>query len=46
MRKEVVLTKDDLAKRNWDGSKQCSFCLHDETIQHFFIATILDFFGG
>jgi hypothetical protein len=34
LRKEVVLTKDNLAKRNWDGSKQCSFCLHDATIQH------------
>jgi hypothetical protein len=33
---EVVLTKDNLAKRNWDGSKQCSFCLRDESIQHLF----------
>jgi hypothetical protein len=36
MKKEVVLTKDNLAKRNCGGSKQCSFCLHDETIQHIF----------
>jgi hypothetical protein len=36
MKKEIVVTKDNLAKRNWDGSKQCSFCLHDETIQHLF----------
>jgi hypothetical protein len=36
MKKEVVLTKDNLAWRHWDGSKQCSFCLHNETIQHMF----------
>jgi hypothetical protein len=43
----VILTKDNLAKHSsWGGSKQCSFCLHDETIQHlFFIAIMLDFFG-
>jgi hypothetical protein len=36
MKKEVVLTKDNLARRNWTGSKQCSFCLRDESIQHLF----------
>jgi hypothetical protein len=36
MYKEVVLTKDNLAKWNWDGSKQCSFCLRDESIWHLF----------
>jgi hypothetical protein len=36
MKKEVVLTKDNLARRNWGGSKQCSFCLHNETIQYLF----------
>jgi hypothetical protein len=25
--KEVVMTKDNLTKRNWGGSKQCSLCL-------------------
>jgi hypothetical protein len=34
--KEVVLTKDNLAKRNWGGSKQCTFCLSEESIQHLF----------
>jgi hypothetical protein len=29
MRKGLVLTKDNLAKRNWGGSKQCSFCCKD-----------------
>jgi hypothetical protein len=36
MRKEVVLTKDNLVKCNWSGSRQCSFCLHDKTIKHLF----------
>jgi hypothetical protein len=46
MKKEVILTKDNLAKCNWGGSKQCSFCLYDENIQHLFLTGImLDFFG-
>jgi hypothetical protein len=36
MRKEVVLTKDNLARRNWGGSTQCSFCLPEESVQHLF----------
>jgi hypothetical protein len=35
--KGVVLTKDNLAKRNWQGNKKCGFCNTDETIQHLFI---------
>jgi hypothetical protein len=34
--KGVVLTKDNLAKRNWKGNKQCSFYCKDENIQHLF----------
>jgi hypothetical protein len=46
MKKEVVLTEDNIAKHNWGGSKQCSFCLHNETMQHLFLSAImLDFFG-
>jgi hypothetical protein len=30
LRKGVVLTKDNLAKRNWHESKMCVFCHHDE----------------
>jgi hypothetical protein len=33
---EVVLTKDNLAKRNWNGGKQCYFCHENETIKHLF----------
>ena len=35
--KGVVLTKDNLVKRNWHGNKKCGFCNSDETIQHLFI---------
>jgi hypothetical protein len=33
MRREVVLTKDNLARRNWGGSKQCSFYLRTPIFQ-------------
>ena len=35
--KQVILTKDNLAKRNWLGSKRCSFCDSDESITHLFL---------
>jgi hypothetical protein len=41
MCKEVVLTKDNLARRKWGGSKQYSFCLHNETIQHLLFLLLL-----
>jgi hypothetical protein len=34
--KGVTLTKDNLAKRNWQGSLKCCFCSPTETIQHLF----------
>jgi hypothetical protein len=36
LRRGVILTKDNLAKRNWHGSKKCVFCHQDETINHLF----------
>jgi hypothetical protein len=39
--KGVVVTKDNLAKCNWNGSKQCSFCCNDESIQHLFLIVIM-----
>ena len=36
LRRGVVLTKDNLARRNWQGSTKCMFCHHDETIKHLF----------
>jgi hypothetical protein len=36
LRRGVILTKDNLAKRNWHGNKNCVFCHQDETIKHLF----------
>jgi exonuclease III len=36
--KQVILTKDNLIKRNWQGSPKCCFCDQDETIQHLFLS--------
>ena len=35
-KKGVILTKDNLAKRNWKGDTKCCFCSSSETIQHLF----------
>ena len=35
-RRGVTLTKDNLAKRNWQGNQQWCFCHENETIQHLF----------
>jgi len=32
----VVLTKEILARRNWNGSKLCCFCSNTESIHHLF----------
>jgi hypothetical protein len=32
----VVLTKDNLLKRQWKGCTKCGFCVEQETIQHLF----------
>jgi hypothetical protein len=36
LRQGVILTKDNLVKRNWQGSKTCCFCDREETIKHLF----------
>ena len=33
---KVILTKDNLAKRNWNGCKKCVFCDLEESIDHLF----------
>jgi hypothetical protein len=46
LRRGVILTKDNLVKRNWQGSKKCVFCLHDETTNHLFSSVNLrDLYG-
>jgi hypothetical protein len=37
LHRKEILTKDNLATRNWHGSKNCYFCDHEETAQHLFI---------
>ena len=32
----VILTKDNLARRQWQGDRKCCFCSSDESIQHLF----------
>jgi hypothetical protein len=36
LRNGVVLTKDNLVKRQWKGCTKCCFCTAQETIQHLF----------
>ena len=36
-KKGVILTKDNLARRNWNGDKKCCFCHFPENMQHLFI---------
>src|SRR5664279_675275 len=36
LRKGVILTKDNLVKRNWHGSTKCVSCPQEETIKHLF----------
>ena len=36
LQRKVILTKDNLLKRNWQGATKCCFCEHEETIQHLF----------
>ena len=36
LRRGVILTKDNLVKRNWHESTKCVFCSHQETIKHLF----------
>jgi exonuclease III len=37
LRKGVILTKDNLARKNWKGSQKCVSCNLNETTQHLFL---------
>jgi hypothetical protein len=41
MFKGVILTKDNLIKRNWHGTESYCFCNNKETIQHLFFDCVL-----
>jgi hypothetical protein len=36
IKREVVLMKDNLERRNWEGNRLCTFCANHELIQHLF----------
>ena len=36
LHRKVILTKDNLIKRNWQGNQRCCFCDQHESIQHLF----------
>jgi hypothetical protein len=36
VRRGVILTKDNLVKRNWKGCTRCCFCSSEESIQRLF----------
>ena len=36
LKRDVILTKDNLARRNWTGDTKCTFCHYPETIYHLF----------
>jgi hypothetical protein len=38
LHKGVILTKDSLLKRNWNGCSKCCFCDQNETIHHLFFS--------
>jgi len=37
LRRGVILTKDNLVKRNWQGNEKCCFCHENKTIKHLFL---------
>jgi hypothetical protein len=38
LRRNVLLTRDNLIKRQWKGSKKCCFCDAEESIEHLFLS--------
>jgi hypothetical protein len=36
IQQDAILTKNNLAKRNWSGDKKCYFCHGEETVEHLF----------
>ena len=38
LQSKVLLTKDNLIKRQWTGCKRCAFCQSDESVEHLIIS--------
>ena len=41
LRRGIILTKDNLAKRNWRGNRNCCYCSKLESIQHLFFDCVM-----
>jgi len=41
LRRGVILTKDNLAKRNWRGNRNCCYCSKLESIQHLIFDSVM-----
>ncbi|WVZ96121.1 hypothetical protein U9M48_041796 [Paspalum notatum var. saurae] len=41
VKRGVLLTKDNLARRNWNGDQGCCLCNQNESIQHLFFDCLL-----
>jgi zinc-binding in reverse transcriptase len=37
LRRNRILTKDQLLKKGWKGDSKCVFCDHDENVNHLFV---------
>jgi hypothetical protein len=46
LKREVILTKDNLARRNWTGDKSRCLCHFSESIQHLFLIASMPSFCG
>jgi hypothetical protein len=41
LKRGVILTKDNMARRNWTGDKHCCLCNLPETIHHLFLIVFM-----
>jgi hypothetical protein len=41
LHRKVILTKDNLARRNWNGDESCYFCDNKKSIQHLLLSVLL-----
>ena len=47
LQRGILLTKDNLAKKNWTGSQKYCGCNSNETIEHLFLPVLMqEWFGG
>jgi hypothetical protein len=44
LRGKVLLAKDNLVKRKWNGCTKCCFCESKETVQHLYISCLFSYY--